>query len=84
MARSLLDRLVGPLTPGRLGGVIGFVVGFAWPLVDRSYGNLAGVAATFVFGPVGAVLGVLFGRLYARLRRRLPEEPRDGVPTKAD
>jgi hypothetical protein len=68
-----LDAAVGPLTPGRLGAVFGFVAGFAATFVYAyavgKAGEQTGLAALLIGGPAGALLGFVTGRLVQRLGR---------------
>jgi integral membrane sensor domain MASE1 len=79
VARNLLDRLVGPLTPGRIGAVLGVVVAAAgtylWAWATGGLGNLTGMLAIFFVGPIGAVLGFVVGRMLRPALRA--SKPRD-------
>ena len=65
--RSSRVRMKRALAGGVFGVIIGFVVGFFGPLffLKANTGPLAGF---FVTGPLGFVLGVLFGAIYALVR----------------
>ena len=73
MARSFMDWAVGPLTPGRIGAVFGFVGGIVLAMVGGwiaygEIGNLYPMFAIAVGGPLGALAGFVLGRLLARRR----------------
>jgi hypothetical protein len=73
MARSFMDWAVGPLTPGRIGAVFGFVGGIALAMLGGwiVYGDISNLYPMFaiaVGGPVGAVVGFVLGRVLGRPR----------------
>lgn len=74
MARSFMDWAVGPLTPGRIGAVLGFVGGVLFLMLGRwalegEIGNLYPMFAICVGGSVGTLLGWAVGRFVGRRRR---------------
>ena len=60
---------------GVLGG-IGFVAGFIGPIILKPSANQGPLLGIFVTGPLGFVLGVVIGWLYARVRIRGPRSGR--------
>ncbi|HUK64898.1 MAG TPA: hypothetical protein VLV15_16280, partial [Dongiaceae bacterium] len=63
------------LRTGLVVGAIGFVVGFFGPLVWAPGANQGPLLGIFVTGPIGFVIGVALGWLYARVRVRPLEGP---------
>jgi len=73
------ERLRLTLLGGVLLGGLGFALGFFGPLIFWPGANQGPLLGIFITGPIGFMLGILVGWLYARSRIGAPRDS----PTKA-